>query len=326
MKRREFIGLVGGAAIAWPIRGRAQQPGKVRKIGFLYPGPVAASRPRIAAILGGLRTVGYREPEQVELVSRIADGNPARLSPMAAELIEQKVDVIVAVSTAAARIVQAATATIPIVAHDLETDPEAIGLIESYARPGGNITGVFFDYPAFRTKWVELLQEAIPSLSSIAMLWDPVSGPAQLKMVETAAEQLHLKVKILEVRSSTELDDAFLSARSQGADALLVLSSPLFGPLANLLAELALRHSLPTVTLFPDFARAGGLMAYGPNLLDTYHPLGVLVGKILQGAKPADLPVERPSKFELVVNMKTAKALGITIPNSILQRADEVIE
>jgi putative ABC transport system substrate-binding protein len=328
MLRREFIGLVGGAAVAWPLVARAQQTGKIPKVGFLYPGPVASAPARVAVILEGLHTVGYREPGQIEVVSRVADGNPARLVPLAAELIEQKVDVVIAVSTTAVRGVQAAAATIPIIAFDLETDPVAAGLIESYVHPGGKITGVFFDFPEFRTKWLELLREAIPNLSSIAMLWDPVTGDAQPKLVETAADKLHLNVKRLEVRALSELDDSFLAAKRQRVDAVLALSSPLFGPTPNLrlLADLALRHKLPAVTLFPDFARVGGLIAYGPNLLDTYRPVGVLLGKILQGTKPADLPVERPSKFELVVNVKTANAIGITIPTSILLRADEVID
>src|SRR5215204_2925512 len=174
MRRREVIAVIAGAAAAWPLGARAQQPGKVRKIGFLYPGPVAASHARIDAILAGLREVGYRESRQVELV--IADGNSAKLSTLAAELIHQEVDVIIAVSTAAIRMAQTATATttpIPIIGHDLETDPVASGLIESYARPGGQITGVFFDFPEIRSKWLGLLQEAIPGLASVAMLWDP---------------------------------------------------------------------------------------------------------------------------------------------------------
>jgi putative ABC transport system substrate-binding protein len=195
MRRREFIAGIAGAAAARPLGARAQQPGKVPKIGFLYPGPVAASHARIDAILAGLREVGYRESRQVELVSRIADGDSAKLSTLAAELIHQEVDVIIAVSTAAIRMAQAATATttpIPIIGHDLETDPVASGLIESYARPGGQITGVFFDFPEIRSKWLELLQEAIPGLASVAMLWDPVSGPAQRKAAESAAERLNL--------------------------------------------------------------------------------------------------------------------------------------
>jgi putative tryptophan/tyrosine transport system substrate-binding protein len=329
MRRREVIAGLACAAAAWPLGARAQQPGKVPKIGFLYPGPVAASHARIDAILAGLREVGYRESRQVELVSRIADGDSAKLSTLAAELIHQEVDVIIAVSTAAIRMAQAATATttpIPIIGHDLETDPVASGLIESYARPGGQITGVFFDFPEIRSKWLELLQEAIPGLGSVAMFWAPVSGPAQKKAAESAADRLNLRVKTFEVGTTTELGDAFLAAAREGVGAVLVLSSPLFGTHPNLLADLALRHRLPTITLFPDFARAGGLMAYGPNLLDTYRTVGSMAGKLLRKLEPSDLAIERPSRFELVVNVRTAKAIGVTIPTSILVRADEVIE
>jgi putative ABC transport system substrate-binding protein len=269
---------------------------------------------------------GYRGPEQAQLVSRTADSDPRRLAPLAAELIEEKVDVVVAVSTAAVRAVQAASTTIPIVAHDLETDPVASGLVASYAQPGGNITGVFFDFPDFRTKWLELLHEVIRGLATVGLLWDPVSGVAQLEALQTAADQTRLKTNVLKVSTARELDEAFAAARDARVDALLILSSPFLGARARVLADLALRNKLPTVTLFPDFARAGGLIAYGPNLLDTYRPLGLLVGKILQGTKPGDLAVKRPSKFELVFNINTAKELGVAIPTSILLRADEVVE
>src|SRR5262245_33841481 len=323
IRRREFMTLLGGAA-AWPFAAKAQRLGApTMRIGFLYPGPRLAAAPRIEVLLTGLRTAGYREGEQVQLVPRIADSDPGRLPSLAAELIEEKVDVVVA---GAVRAVMAASPTIPIVAHDLETDPVASGLIATYAQPGGRVTGVFFDFPYFRTKWLELLREVIPSLSSIALLWDPVSGTAQLEALQGTAEQMRLNVKVLKVSAVAELDAGFATAAGERVDALLILSSPLFGSRTSVLADLALRHKLPTVTLFPDFARAGGLIAYGPNLLDTYRPLGVLVAKILQGAKPAVLPVERPSKFELVVNVKGAKEIGVSIPTAILLRADEVIE
>ena len=325
VRRREFITLLGGAAAAWPLVAQAQRSERTARIGFLYPGPLAVAPPRIEIVLSGLRSAG-RQGEQVELVPRVADSDPARLPRLAAELIEEKVDVVVAVSTAAVRAVQAASTTIAIVAHDLETDPVASGFIANYAQPGGRITGVFFDFPDFRTKWLELLREVIPGLGSIALLWDPASGVAQLEALQAAGDQLRLKARTLKVSAVGELEEAFATASRDGVDALLVLSSPLFGARPSVLAGLTLRHKLPTVTLFPDFARAGGLIAYGPNLLDTYRPLGPLVGKIFHGAKPADLPVERPSKFELVVNVKTAKEIGVTIPTSILLRADEVIE
>jgi putative ABC transport system substrate-binding protein len=324
MKRRKFIMLLGGAVIARPLSVNAQASIKA-KIGFLFPGPAAAVPTRIEALFGGLRAAGYPE-QQVEVIWRAAEGDPARLAPMAAELVGQRVAVVVAVTMGAVRAVQAADPTIPILAQDLETDPVAAGVIKSYRSPGGNVTGVFFDFPEFRKKWLELLQEAIPNLSMVALLWDPATGSAQLKEMETASKQLRLKSVTLEVRTVPELNDALSVAKGQAVDAVLALSSPLFGTRPQLLADLTLRHRLPAITLFPDFARAGGLMAYGPNTLDTYRPLGVLLGKILRGEKAANLPVERPSKFELVVNLKTAKVLGISIPPSVLLRADEVIE
>jgi putative ABC transport system substrate-binding protein len=324
MKRREFIIMLGGVAAVRSLRSNAQPANKI-KVGFLHPGPAAVVPSRIESLIGGLRASGYPE-QQVEVIWRAADGNPARLAPMAAELVGQRVAVVVAVTVGAVRAVQAADPTIPILAHDLETDPVAAGVVKNYRNPGGNVTGVFFDFPEFRGKWLELLQEAIPNLSSIALIWDPATGPAQLKEMEVASAQHRLKAVTLEVRTMTELNDALSHARRQAVGAVLVLSSPLWGTRPEVLADLTLRHQLPAITLFPDFARSGGLMAYGPIILETYRPLGVLLGKILRGEKVGDLPVERPTKFEMVVNLKTAKQLGISIPTPVLLRADEVIE
>jgi putative ABC transport system substrate-binding protein len=238
MKRRDFITLLGGAA-AWPLAARAQRSERTARIGFLYPGPLAVAPPRIEIVLSGLRSAGYRQGEQVELVPRVADSDPARLPRLAAELIEEKVDVVVAVSTAAVRAVQAASTTIPIVAHDLETDPVASGFIANYAQPGGRITGVFFDFPDFRTKWLELLREVIPGLASIALLWDPASGVTQLEALQAAGNQLRLKARTLKVSAVGELEEAFATASRDGVDALLVLSSPLFGARPSVLAGLA---------------------------------------------------------------------------------------
>jgi putative ABC transport system substrate-binding protein len=195
--RREFITLLGGAA-AWPLAVGAEQVPAVQKVGFLYPGPVTASSARMAALLDGLRAAGFRVPEEIEFVARIADGDPARLAPLAAELIEQKLAVIVTVGSPAVRIVHSATTTIPIVAHDLDTDPVASGLIASLSHPGGNVTGYFFGFPEFRMKWVEVLKETIPNLTSVAVLWDPATGLSQVKAVEEAAGVLGIKLEILE--------------------------------------------------------------------------------------------------------------------------------
>ena len=324
MKRRQFIALAGGAAAAWPLAAHAQQHKKIPTIGFLHPGPASVGSTRIAAFLEGLRSTAYREPEQVELVARFADGDATRIAPMATELVGLKVDIVVTVSPAVLRAVRSASATIPIVAHDLETDPVASGMVASFARPGGNVTGMFFDFPEFSKKWLELLKESIPQLASVAVFWDPATGRTQMTAIEAAAKVLNLELDVLEVRTVAELDAAFRSAVRHGA--LLMLSSPLIGLNPTLVADLTLEHRLPAVTLFTEFARSGGLMAYGTDILSTHRQVGVMAGKVLRGTTPADLPVERPTKFELVVNLRTAKALGLVLPPSILLRATEVIE
>jgi putative ABC transport system substrate-binding protein len=325
MRRREFMMLLGSVAAAWPLAARAQQS-RIPKVGFLYPGPSSAAAPRIGAFLEGLRAAGYSVPDQVELISRVADGDLTKLSPMAHELVEKNADVLVAVATSAANVARAATTTIPIVAMDLETDPVATGMIASLAHPGGNLTGVFFDFPDFRAKLLQLLKEVVPNLSKVAVLWDPNVSPAQLKEFESAADALKLILVKLEVRNVAEMNQAFAAAKQADVDAVILLSSPFIGGNTKLAADLMLRYGLPAVTLFSEFAVNGGLMSYGPILLDIYRRLGGIAAKVLHGSNPADLPVERPTNFELVVNLKTAKAMGITMPTSILLRADLVIE
>jgi putative ABC transport system substrate-binding protein len=202
----------------------------------------------------------------------------------------------------------------------------ASGLIASLAHPGANITGFFFGFPEFRMKWVELLKETIPNLTRVAVLSDSATGLSQVKAVEEAAGVLGLKLEILETRRRHDIAYAFVTATRPSVGAVLVLSSPVLLADLKMVADLALKHKLPTVTFFGEFARAGGLMAYGPNLLDTYRQVGGMVGKVLHGARPADLPAELPTKFELVVNRGTAKPSGLVIPQSVLLRADEVIE
>jgi putative tryptophan/tyrosine transport system substrate-binding protein len=326
MKRRDFIAFLGGGLIGFLGAARAEQAPKVPRIGFLYPGPQPAVPARIEAMLNGLRAAGYSAPAQLELVARVAEGDPARISPMMAEIVGQNVDVIFANGPAVLEAARSATRIIPIVALDLETDPVGSGTIASLAHPGGNITGVFLDFPDFTAKWLELLKESNPKLSRVAVFWDPTTGHTQKKAVEQAAGLLKVQLDVLEVRTPSDFDEAFASASRQGAGAVLMLSSPLIPPNVQALALLAARHGLPAITLFPDFARAGGLLAYGPNLLDLYRQVGFMGGKVLQGTKPAELPIERPAKFELVLNLRTAKALGISIPTSVLLRADEVIE
>jgi putative tryptophan/tyrosine transport system substrate-binding protein len=325
MRRREFISLLSGM-VAWPIAAQGQQTIRIRIVGFLYPGTAAAAPPRITAFLAGLRAGGFREPEDIELVAKITGGDATLLDPMAADLAKRKVDVILAVSPAAVRAARSATTTIPIVAGDLESDPVDAGFIASVARPGGNVSGVFLDFPDFSKKWLELLKETVPQLASVGVFWDPATGTMQLRAVEAAAQTLNLKLEMLELRGRADVEGAFKSAKQRGVGALLFLSSPFIGANTKLLADLALAQRSPAVTLFTDFARDGGLMAYGPNLLAFFRQEGVLAAKILRGEKPAELPIETPTKFEFVLNLKTAKILGVNIPASVLLRADDVIE
>ena len=325
MRRREFISLLGGA-VAWPFTARAQQTSEISRFGFVYQGSQAAMALRIEAILSGLRVSAFAAPAQVEIMGRAAEGDPARIVPLVGEVIAKNVSVIIASGPLALNAARSATRTIPVVAIDFETDPIASGVAATLARPGSNITGVFLDFPDFTAKWMEMLVESNPKLSRAAVLWDPDTGSVQLDSVRKAAKTLNVQLEVVEAHRASDFDAAFLTANQRGAGAMVMLSSPLIAPNVQVLAELALRQRLPAITLFPDFARAGGLLAYGPNLLSMYRVAGVLAGKVARGADPAALPIERPTKFETVLNMRTAQALGISIPTSLLLRADEVIE
>jgi putative ABC transport system substrate-binding protein len=325
MKRREFITFLGGAAAAWPLTALAQQSGQLRQVGFLYPGPQAAAPSRVANFLTGLEAGGLPS-EKVTIVPRVTGGDPALLEPMATELVARKVDLIWAIGPSAVRAAHAATTSIPIVAGDLESDPISTGFIAANRRPGGNVTGVYLDFPDFSKKWLQALKEAVPQISSFGVLWDPATGPHQRHAVEAAAAELGLKVAVLEVHVRNDLDRALQSAVRQGAGGLVALSSPFIGGSTKLLAELALKYRLPAVTLFTDFPRDGGLMAYGPNIQTVNRQEGVMAAKILLGASPAETPIETPTQFKFVLNLKTVKLLGIVIPATTLLRADEVIE
>jgi putative tryptophan/tyrosine transport system substrate-binding protein len=325
MQRRGFIILLGGSAALLPIPLWAQQTASVFQVGYLYPGTQAAVGSRVAAFRSGLQAGGVRA-EQVSVLIRIADGDLRLLGPLAADLVGRKVDLIQATGPAAVRAARAATATVPIVAGDLESDPIDSGFIVSNARPGGNITGTFLDFPDFSKKWLESLKEAVPQATNVAVFWDAATGPTQLRAVEAAAPALGLKLIVLDVQKRADFEAAFRAAKQQAARALVILSSPLIGANTKLLADLALTHRLPAMTLFSEFARDGGLMAYGPNLLTFIRQQGVMAAKILQGASPAELPIETPTRFEFVLNLKTAAVLDIVVPPSILLRADEVIE
>jgi len=331
MKRRDAVKLLGAVAAGqawsacWPASGLGQTR-KVAKIGFLYPGLSGPGSTRLAAFRDGLREAGWGDG-RVEIDARYAESVVARNHTLAAELVAAKVDVLVPISFISVDAARAATKTIPVVAFDLETDPVAAGVAATLARPSGNVTGVYFDFPDFSAKWMELLKEAVPRLAKVVVVRDPSSPSPQLKGIETAGDKLGVKLDgMVDVTSLDGLDAAFRSASERHPDAVLILSSPLFGTNPGRVAELTTKYRLPTVTLFPEFARAGGLMAYGVDLLGAFRQAGGMVGKVLNGAKPAELPIERPTKFELVVNAKTAKSFGIELPTSVLLRADEVIE
>jgi putative ABC transport system substrate-binding protein len=271
-----------------------------------------------------LAVEGWSVGKNVSFEYRNANGDPSKFAEAAAELAGLKVDVIFAVSAPAVRAAYAATRTIPIVAQDFTTDPVAKGYAESYSRPGGNVTGVFLDAPEFAGKWFDLLKAMVPGVSRVCVLWDPSPGPTHLQAVRNVARSLGVKLQVLEVRKPDDIGRAFSALRGR-PQALIILPSPMLYVQSARLAKLALQHRLPATSMARSFADAGGAVAYGPDLPSTSERAAVFVAKILGGAKPADLPVERPTKFKLVVNLKTAKALGLSIPESLLLRADEVI-
>jgi putative ABC transport system substrate-binding protein len=325
MRRRHFIQGIAASA-AWPLAAHAQQPANIPRIGFVYPGPTGAAALRLDPLVKGLREAGFAAPTQVEMVVRSAGGNAALIEPLVNEVLAQNVSVFVAVGPPVLQVVRKAPGAVPIATIDLESDPVASGYAVSLAHPGGNITGIFMDFPDFTAKWLELLLESSPKLSRVAILWDPVTGPVQLEAVKNAAAPMKIDVDVFQSRSASDFEPTFSAASQHGDGAMIILSSPLIAPNSEILANLALRYSLPAITLFQDFARAGGLLAYGPNLFELFRLLGHICGNILRGAKPGDLPIERPTKFELVLNMRTAKALGLTPATGLLLRADEVIE
>jgi len=245
IRRREFVTLLGGAAAAWQLTARGLQGSRVPRIGFLYPGAETLGLARTAALREGLRAAGYREPDQVELIARVTGGDPSRVGPMATELIESNVDVLVPLSPAALQAVRSLTSTIPIVAFDYETDPIGSGLVKSLARPGGNVTGVFFDFPEFSKKWLELMKETLPRLARIGVLWDPATGFTQLRAIEAAAAVMSIELETVEVRALAELDGAMVAASRNNVDALIMLSTPLIGGSSKPLADFTLRRRLP---------------------------------------------------------------------------------
>ena len=280
----------------------------------------------LQALRDGLAEFGYVEKQNVAIEYRWAEERTERLAALVAELVERRVDVIVTPGPSAIDAAKSVTGTVPIVAIDFESDPVAARYAASFAKPGGNITGVFLDHAELSGKWLDLLKEAVPKLGRVAVVWDTSTPTYQLNAIKVAAKVLALKIDTLEVRRLNDFEGAFGAAAKMRAQGVVILSSPLLSRHGPELAAAAIAKRLPTISLFREHATGGCLMSYGPSLADGYRRLGSLAGRILKGAKPADLPIEQPTKFELVINLKTAKALGLTIPPSLLARTDQVIE
>ncbi len=317
------------ALLVAPLAAAAQQPAKVPRVGFLSPtSPSDPARQRgLAAFRQGLRELGYVEGHNIAIESRWADDKYNRLPDLAADLVRLKVDVIVAAAVPAIRAAKETTRTIPIVMA-VVVDPVATGLVASLARPGGNVTGLSMMAPELVGKQMELLKEVVPKVSRMALLWNPANpgNLPQLQEAEVAARALGVRVQPLEARDPKEIDSAFAAMTRDRAGALMVLVDAMLVTQRTQIAGLAAKRRLPAVYGLRDHAEAGGLMSYGPHLPDLYRRAATYVDKILKGAKPAELPVEQPTRFELVVNLKTAKALGLTFPPSILIRADQLIQ
>jgi putative ABC transport system substrate-binding protein len=328
-KRREFITLIGGATVVvLPLAAQAQQQfTAVRTVGFLSDESPSFGGAAFAAIAMTLRELGYVEGRNIRFEARYADGRNDALAGLAVELVRVGVDVIVSVGTPATRAANSATAAIPIVFSRI-ADPLALGLVPNLARPGANLTGVSVVTRDLAAKRLQLVLELVPGIARVGVLWDPSfpSAVIELKEIEDAASQLKIELHRLPVRGAAALEPTMRSFAEQNGQALSVIPGLLFTEQRSLVAELAIRHRLATILSRKEHVQAGGLMSYGTNYTDMYRRAATYVDKILKGAKAGDLPIEQPTKFELAINLKTAKAIGIDVPWFLQQRADEVIE
>jgi ABC-type uncharacterized transport system substrate-binding protein len=326
--RRAFLGTLAGGLLTGPRAAAGQPAGKVYRVGYLTAGSATANPGVLDAFRQGLRELGWVEGQNIIMEYRSAEGRFDRLPDLAAELVRLKVDVIVAAPTPAALAARKATGSVPIVGVSL-TSPVELGLIASLARPGGNITGVSYSVGAdIFGKDLELLKEVVPKVRRVAVLSNP-DGPSQpltISNINAAARSLGLQLQLVGARGPGDFDGAFAAMAKERAGALFVVTDPVFIPHRAQIVNLAAKNRLPSIFTQRADVEAGGLISYGPNFADMYRRAATYVDKILRGAKPADLPVEQPTKFELVINLKTAKALGLTIPQSLLGRADEVIQ
>jgi putative tryptophan/tyrosine transport system substrate-binding protein len=326
MDRRKFIALSAGVAVARSTRAQAQSAQKVPVIGFLHPGFAESGSPVFDALGDGLRDVGYVEGETVKVEARWARGRPEILPQLTQELIQIHADVLVATARPSIEAARAATTDLPIVANDLESDPIASGFVASLAHPGGNLTGLFLDAPTLCGKWLQQISEIVPNVKKIAVLWDATTGTYQLDAIKAAAKTASIDLLVMEFRDSSGMETALELGLKQEPQAVILLGSPLIRQAGRRIAEISSSRLIPGISQFRTFPDGGGLMSYGPDLIHLYRRLGPYLAKILRGAHPADLPIERPTKFEQVINLKAAKALGVKIPASLLASADDVIE
>jgi len=325
--RRELLAALGGAVAAWPLAARAQQ-GAMPVVGVLSAEWPNLFSDRLRAFHDGLREAGYVEGRNLAIEYRWAEGRNDRLPALAAELVRRQVNVIVSTSTPAVLAARTATTAIPIVFF-VAVDPVQLGLVTSLSRPGGNLTGVVTLNVEVAAKRLQLLHELVPTATIVALLVNPTStvlAETTTRELETAARTLGLEFHVLHASSEREIDTAFATLAQLRAGALVIGADALFNSRSEQLAALTIRHRVPAIYQFREFVSAGGLMAYGSTVLDTYRPLGVYTGRILKGEKPAELPVQQATKVELVINMKTAKALGLSVPLPMIGRVDEVIE
>jgi|SRR5579872_47641 len=326
MNRRELIAFLTAAGMTWSERSQAQQAQRVPIVGFLHPGFPESVSPGFAALHRGLHDLGYIAGDNVKIEARWARGRPEALPQIARDLVQLRADVLVVTARPSIEAARAATSETPIVANDLESDPIASGFIQNLARPGGNLTGFFLDAPDLCSKWLQQLREILPGVRKIAVLWDSTTGRYQLDAIRAAAKILSIDVQVMEYRNSEEMLTALDLGLKDDPQALIQLGSPLANQAGPGVAERLSARRIPGLSQFRSFPDAGGLMSYGPDLVHLYRHLATYVVKILRGARAAELPIDRPTKFDLVINLKTAKALGIDMPATLLGSADEVIE
>lgn len=318
--------MLGGAAAAWPAVARAQRAQKPPIIGFLHPGSPEVGSIVLDSLREGFRELGYVEGESIKLEARWARGKPEALPQLTQELIQLGADVLIPAARPSIEAARAATTTLPIVANDLESDPIASGYVVSLARPGGNLTGVFLDAPTLCSKWLQQVEEVVPNVTKVGVLWDVTTGTFQLDAVRVAAKTRSLNLMVMQFRNVSELEPALIGGLADNPGAIVQLGSPLIRQGAPRIAEILSSHRIPAISQFRTYPDGGGLMSYGPDLAHLYRRVSSQVSRVLRGTRPAELPIERPTKFELVINIKSAKALGVMVPASLLALADEVIE